>query len=133
MPNFTPSIPRAYPKGSLSETPDNMSLLSGNSPNLNQQIRSRINSLKKISLPKFSKRKLVTPEKVTDSPSTMNTPSTPDQTRSLFQRLSLNSSSQPVEKEFSFIITDRPFSSVKAHLIHAFLTVYIRIQLDTYF
>jgi hypothetical protein len=48
---------------------------------------------------------------------------TPEQARSLFQRLSLNSSSQPVEKEFSFIITDRPFNTVKAHLIHAFLTV----------
>jgi len=123
MPDFTPSISRAYPKGSLSETPDNMSLLSSNSPNLNQQIRSRINSLKKISLQKFSKRKLVTPENVTDSPGPTNTLNTPEHTRSLFQRLSLNSSSQPVEKEFSFIITDRPFNTVKAHLIHAFLMI----------
>ncbi|CAF0723631.1 unnamed protein product [Brachionus calyciflorus] len=102
---------------------DNISIGSNNSSsNINQQIRSRINSFKisMFNTPKFYRRKILTPEKVSDSPQM--------DSKSWFQRWNFkqeninNQNEQEKEKEFTFVINDRPLNSVKADLIHAFLS-----------
>jgi hypothetical protein len=123
---------------------DNLSIGSNGSTNFNQQIRSRINSFK-ISMfngPKFSK-----PGDSNNSNSSGNSsggnkvPESPQMdSKSWFQRWNFKqdnghsnsvsssasntsqSNDQEKEKEFTFIINDRPLNSVKADLIHAFLS-----------
>lgn len=95
---------------------------SNNSTNNIQQLRSRINSFKMsvFTTPKFYRRKILTPDKVGDSPNL--------DSKSWFQRWNFrqeninNQQNEEKEKEFSFLINDRPLNSVKADLIHAFLS-----------
>lgn len=103
---------------------DNISISSNNSNNINQQIRSRINSFKitMFSAPKFYRP----PDKqVPDSPNMSIDPGS----KSWFQRWNFRqeniNTAQPEqdrEKEFTYVINDRPLNSVKADLIHAFLS-----------
>lgn len=111
------------------------------SNNFNQQIRSRINSFKNsVFTPKFYRRnKMQTPEKDSSHSTHHQAPpsgsTTPDQSRSWFQRWNLNkqdsSSGTSVnslinqeqrDKEYIYTINDRPLNNIKADLIHAFLS-----------
>lgn len=137
-----------------SQYSDNISISSTNSNNINQQIRSRINSFKisMFTTPKFYRRKimskilspfsrsgsahrdpkrlipvlclsLLAPEKGGESP---NLDSKSWFQRWNFRQENINNPSQneqEKEKEFVFVLNDRPLNSVKADLIHAFLSV----------
>jgi len=170
------TTPTSTQMNAMSNENDNNSS-SSSSSNVQQQIRSRINSFKMsmFTTPKFYRRKMVTPEKMNPSmnntssttPTTNVTPSlinnnnnnnnntnnmiqmsngqapntqpTPTQSngnetpildsKSWFQRWNFrqeNINTQPQidekDKEFTFYVNDRPLNSVKADLIHAFLS-----------